>query len=282
MLAVLFHSGTVFAAPITFNSAMPVGENDVVFRLNTTTIRASDDPSALNRDMTVQATALVGVYGWNQDVTLIGVAPYLDKEQTRSIGSSPRGDVGFGDVKGFIRYTAYRNNYRRGQTAIAPFFALEAPTGEHEKVGLPRPLQLGSGSWDPILGITFQKLGLCEGHFGAVSYQENTEADGFEFGDVYEVNYAYQNVLREYGSNESYSTLTGLFESSLVVEEKHENNGVKNPNTGGTTLYLSPGIQYVKRRWVLEGSVQLPVVQNLHGTALEKDFSITVGGRWNF
>jgi len=272
----------IHAAPITFNSAMPVSDDDAVYRLQTTTLRATGDPSSLNRDLTVQATAVVGAYGWNPDVALIGVAPYLDKEQTRSTWNSPRGDVGLGDVKGLVRYTAYRNNYRRGQTAVAPFVSLEAPTGEHEKAGLPRPLQLGSGSWDPSFGVVFQKAGFHVSQFASISYQENTEADGFEFGDVFEANYAYQAVLREYGTNESYSQLMGLVELNLEDQERHVNNGVANPNTGGTYLFLSPGLQYIQRRRVLEISVQLPVEQNLHGDALEKDFLVTVGGRWNF
>lgn len=270
------------AAPITFNSAMPVAEDDVVLRFQTTTLRASEDPSPRSRDLTVQATALIGAYGESSDLALIGILPYLDKEMSQRTWSSPRGDVGLGDVRGFVRYAVYRNNDRRAQIAAAPFIGLEAPTGEHEKAGLPPPLQLGSGSWDPLAGVTFKNTGLYRGQFASVAYQHNTESDGFEFGDSLRVNHAYQAVLREYGTNRSYATLTGLLESNLEIQERHEQNGMDRPNTGGTTLYLSPGLQYVKRHRVLEASIQVPVVQNLHGQALEEDFLITLGSRWNF
>ncbi|MFB6345609.1 MAG: transporter [bacterium] len=282
LLAYLIFPVVLHAAPITFNSAMPVTDNDVVYRLKTTTLRASVERWSLNRNLRVQSLALVGAYGLNPDVALIGVVPYLDKEQTRSSWSSPRRAVGFGDVRGVVRYTAYRNNYHRGQTAVAPFVGLEMPNGEHDKDGLPRPLQLGSGSWDPSIGVVYQKAGFYVSQFASLSYQDNTEADGFEFGDVFEVNYAYQRVLKAYRSGRSYSQLTGLVEINLEDQEKHEKNGVPNPNTGGTSLYLSPGLQYVRSRRVLEVSVQLPLEQNRHGTALERDFLITVGGRWNF
>ena len=52
-------------------------------------------------------------------------------------------------------------------------------------------------------------------------------------------------------------------------------------NSGGTTLFVSPGLQYVTKRWVIEGIVQLPVVQNLNGTALKDDFIVRAGFRLN-
>jgi hypothetical protein len=47
-------------------------------------------------------------------------------------------------------------------------------------------------------------------------------------------------------------------------------------------VFLSPGLQYVTKRWIVEGVVQLPVVQNLHGTALENDYVLRAGFRFNF
>jgi len=48
---------------------------------------------------------------------------------------------------------------------------------------------------------------------------------------------------------------------------------------GGTTWFLAPGLQYVTRTFVLEGIVQLPVVQNLGPGGLKTDFILTVGIR---
>ena len=48
------------------------------------------------------------------------------------------------------------------------------------------------------------------------------------------------------------------------------------------TLYLSPGLQYVTKRWIVEGGVQVPVVQNLNGLALENDYVVRAGFRFNF
>lgn len=283
LIVILIFPAGLNAAPVTFNSAMPVAEDDAVFRLKTTTLRSSDDPSPLNRDLTVQATAFIGAYGWNSDLALIGVAPYLDKEQARSTWSSPRGDVGLGDIRGFARYTIYRDNYRRGQTAIAPFAGMETPTGEHEKSGLPRPLQLGSGSWDPFGGMVFQQAGLYKSHYATVSYQNNTEADGFEFGNEFRINYAFQRyLLKRNPDNGPSSVLYGQFEVNYLDQDNHELNGIENPNTGGSTLYFTPSFQLISRRWVIESALQIPVEQNLNGNALKADYTFTLGGRVNF
>ena len=43
-----------------------------------------------------------------------------------------------------------------------------------------------------------------------------------------------------------------------------------------------PGLQYVTKRWIVEAAVQVPVVQDLNGTALEKDTILRGGFRVNF
>jgi hypothetical protein len=71
-------------------------------------------------------------------------------------------------------------------------------------------------------------------------------------------------------------------ESNLIWQDRNEIGGRSDPNSGGTTWFLAPGIQYVTRRVVIEGAVQLPVVQNLNGDALENDFITTLSFRVNF
>ena len=34
--------------------------------------------------------------------------------------------------------------------------------------------------------------------------------------------------------------------------------------------------------WIVEGSVQIPVSQDLNGSALENDYIVRAGFRWNF
>ena len=73
-----------------------------------------------------------------------------------------------------------------------------------------------------------------------------------------------------------------LGESNLIWRDRNEVSGSRDPDSGGTTLFLAPGIQYASRRFVLETAVQLPVLQELHGDALENDYIITAGFRVRF
>lgn len=50
----------------------------------------------------------------------------------------------------------------------------------------------------------------------------------------------------------------------------------------GTRCFLSPGLQYVTSRWVVEGIIQLPAVQVFSGSALEDDFIARAGFRFIF
>lgn len=75
--------------------------------------------------------------------------------------------------------------------------------------------------------------------------------------------------------------LYGVIETNLLHQANNKIGGRDDSNSGGAQLFLSPGIQYVTRKWVLEAIVQLPVVQNLNGTALEDDFIVRAGFRVN-
>ena len=74
----------------------------------------------------------------------------------------------------------------------------------------------------------------------------------------------------------------GVIESNIIHHEKNESSGVQDPDSGGTSIYLSPGLQYVTKRWIFEGIVQVPVAQNLGGSALEDDYTVRLGVRVNF
>jgi hypothetical protein len=68
----------------------------------------------------------------------------------------------------------------------------------------------------------------------------------------------------------------------LIHQDNNETDGDEDPNSGGTTLFLVPGLQYVTKRWIVEAAVQLPINQDLNGTALENDFIVRAGFRLNF
>ena len=289
VIAAFCPASGVGSAPLTFNTALPVGEDEFVFREQFILDQSGDDPSAADRDRTVWAFASALGYGVTRDLALFGVVPYVDKSLDLTVAGErrTRDASGIGDVTLFGRYTVFRRDWPGRTFRVAPFVGVEAPTGDDDKSDvfgrLPPSVQPGSGSWDPFGGIvvTYQTL---EFQIDAqVSYKANTVANEVDLGDVTRLDGSIQYRLwpRDLGSGLP-GFLYGVLEANLINQDKDEISGVRNPNSGGTRLFLVPGLQYVTKRWIVEAGVQLPVVQDLNGSALENDYVVRAGFRVNF
>jgi len=282
-------AGSVAAAPVTFNTALPVAAEEFVFREQFVLDQSGHDPSALARDRQVLSGVSVLGYGITSDLALFGVVPYVNKRlelSTNGVRQTRRAE-GLGDLRLFTRYTVLQDDAPGRTFRIAPFAGLEFPTGDDNESDasgrLPASVQPGSGSWDPFGGIvaTYQTLDFQIDT--QASFQANTRANNFEFGDVARLDGSLQYRLwpQELGSGIP-GFLYGVVESNLIYQDKNEVNGVNDQNSGGLTLFIVPGLQYVTRRWILESGVQVPLVQDLNGTALEKDYIFRAGFRINF
>ncbi|NNE88802.1 MAG: transporter [Silicimonas sp.] len=287
--ACLTISSPVLGAPVTFNTALPIGGDQFVARAVVVSSRSGADPGTTDRDLS--ATALISVlgYGVTPRLAMFGVLPYADKDLDVIVGASrlSRSASGIGDVSLFGRFTLLQRDQPGRTFRVAPFIGIKAPTGDNdERDGLgrlPVAVQSGTGAWNAFCGVvaTYQILSLQVD--GQVSYRVNNEADGFDPGDEVRLDGSLQYRLwpRTLGSGVP-DFLYGVLEMNLVHRDKHEINGATDDNSGGTTLYFAPGLQYVTKRWIVEGVVQLPVVENLSGSALETDFVVRAGVRFNF
>lgn len=277
------------AAPITFNTALAVGEGEFIVRGQAILRRSSEDPGPMDRDLRVLTVPSVLVYGATRNLTFFGIVPYLDKtlDLTTSAGRVQRNDSGLGDVTLLGRYTLYARDRLGDTRRFAPFVGLKLPTGdddEQDSLGrLPPPLQLGSGSWDPIVGTSFTWQTFDWEFDSAVQYRFNTEANNFEFGDQARLDLSFQYRLwpRTVGAGVP-AFVYGVLESNLIDADENEARGISNPNSGGTTWFLAPGIQFVTTRTILETSIQIPTVQDLNGLALKNDYIVRAGFRVNF
>jgi len=282
-------SAVVWSAPITFNTALPVSEDGWILREQFVYMKIADDPTPARRDMRVSGVMSVLGYGVTRDFALFGVLPYFDKRLDMRVGGQDvtRSKQGIGDLTLMGRYTAYESNAPGRTFRIAPFLGLKVPTGDDDArdgLGrLPPLVQPGSGSTDILGGAvaTYQTLDFQID--GQVSYKANRKANGFQFGNVAELDASLQYRLwpRSLGSGVP-GFLYGVVEANLVHAAKDRSGGLADPNSGGTTLFIAPGVQYVTRKWIVEAGVQIPVVQNLNGTTLKNDYVLTTGFRINF
>jgi hypothetical protein len=281
---------TAAAAPITFNTALPVGKGEFVNREQLVLSRSGKDPSGAGRKLMVNTLVSVLAYGIDGKLTLFGVLPYIDKKLSLpapGADSVKRISRGIGDSSIFLRYTLHQNDQRGSTFRLAAFGGAKIPTGsdsDKDALGLlPVPLQSGTGSWDGFGGIvtTWQTLSFqVDAQF---SYTIKTQANKFQAGNEARLDGSIQYRLfpRELLSGVP-AYVYGVLEANLIYRDKNTFLGQADPNSGGTTIFLAPGIQYVSRRYILEAAVQIPVLQNLNGQALENDYVARVGFRWNF
>jgi len=294
ILVLLWMSATswavqVVAAPITFNTALPVAEGEFIAREQLIVNQSGDDPSGSDRDRTAKAAVSVLGYGVNNKLAVFGVLPYRDNELKVTVGGQrqSRSASGFGDLTVFGRYTVVQRDQPGRNFRVAPFAGIKAPTGDDNKRDafgrLPASVQVGSGSWDPLAGVVLTYQTLAYQIDGQLSYQANNKANGFEAGDVarFDASLQYRLLPRELTGGLP-DFLYGVLEANLVHQQKNRQNGSSDPDSGGTRLFLTPGLQYVTKRWIAEAAVQVPVSQNLNGSALENDYIGRLSVRFNF
>lgn len=126
------------------------------------------------RDMAMDMHMLGLMYAPNDRVTLMFMANYLDNSMKHTTyagggGTSVLGEFatttsGWGDlsVSGLIRLRNSANNRLHGMLGVSvPTGSRDergeilTPTGMTPTVRLPYPMQLGSGTYDPIVGLSF-------------------------------------------------------------------------------------------------------------------------------
>lgn len=282
-------SSSGLAAPITFNTALPVAKEEFLFRQQFIVMKSGDDPSGAQRDRTETMSATTLAYGINNRLALFGILPYRDIDLSMNMGSSAvkRNNSGLGDVSAFARYIFHQKNQAGSTLRLAAFAGLKAPTGDDtasDSLGtLPPPLQVGSGSWDVFGGLVVTRQTLDYQLDAQLSYRINNEANNVEAGNVLKLDTSLQKRIwpRELDSGVP-GFVYAVLEMNIINQQKNTVNGANDTNSGGTRFLLAPGLQYVTRRWIAGAAIQFPVRQNLNGNALELDNIARAGVRVNF
>lgn len=291
VLLLLIASEVASAAPINSNTAFAPHKGESILRLQYRFVEAESDPSPMDRELETQALTGVYIYGFTEKFTGILAVPYLDKELKLANANDTRitrDTDGLGDIQTLLKYRVFTKDKPGKTHRLGVFGGLEWPTGdddESDRLGrLPQPLQAGSGSYDPILGLVWTTQTLSWEIDADLGYQFNTEANDFQFGDVIFYNVSYQHRLwpRELPEEGVPSFVYGVVEAIGAYAAENDVNGRTDHDSGGHTVFLSPGLQWVSQRWVVEGAIQLPVIQALNGDALEADYAITLGVRFRF
>ncbi|HSR63910.1 MAG TPA: transporter [Gammaproteobacteria bacterium] len=237
-------------------------------------------------------------YGLADDLTVGFSVPYIDRSNVREAHhDTGAGEVelagdakGVGDLRLFGLYRFFRHE-RQDAAIMAGLKAPTGDTGERELEGglFEAEQQPGSGSWDLFFGLswdrTLGKLGLSASMLYTFVNEGTQQTD---LGDVFNYNLAanYRVFSPEGDHNHhSHDHGFGLIDYvDAVVElngdyrERVEINDINDDNSGGHTLYLSPGVRIgLGHKWSVYTSVGIPVLNDLNGIQSEPDYRL-IGG----
>ncbi|MBR0716887.1 transporter [Bradyrhizobium liaoningense] len=203
---------------------------------------------------------------------------------------------GFGDITVLGQYR-FLNNTSSG-TQVAALFGFKAPTGVTNLVDpfgevYEAEFQPGSGSWDGLFGLAGSQrltsalsfhanvLGIVTGtgtqntnlgnrflYNAALSYRLFGEGAGNPLDAYAHAGHSHSNLPTKAPKAVDYHahvTLDALFELNGEWHDYERIAGAINPNSGGHTIYLSPGLRLGVENWSSFVSVGIPVVNDYNG-----------------
>ncbi len=241
-------------------------------------------------------TEIIGFYGVTEDVMLLAVVPYrktkldghlhVHEDGDMEVHSDMKGEeTGIGDIAVLGRYTFFKTHTIDTTTSVAGIAGIKFPTGKTDgrtddgAAYLDAHLQLGSGSTDFILGLSMshvvQRFSLSANLLGVIPTEGEAGDTKHQFGNT--LNYDITAKYRVYPDVFAPLSTQLFFSLGLNGElrEREKENGAELVNSGGHTIYLTPGVQVVAApHWVFEFSYQHPVYHNLYGTQLGEDYKV--------
>ncbi len=261
-------------------------------------------------DMTMDMHMLGGMYAPTDWLTLMAMANYLEKDMslitfaggagTNILGRFSTASNGWGDTKitSLIRLFEDDTHHVHLNLGLSlPTGSIDetdtvlAPSGATPNLRLPYAMQLGTGTYDLLPGITYTAHKGAWGwgaQYAAEIRLESENDEGYAWG--------YKHSLTAWGSYEwapwiSTSTrLTGYTQESINGIDPQIVAPVQTAdpdNYGGDVLEFSLGANLIGTKGVLKDhrlafEVTAPLYRDLNGPQLETDWTLTVGWQYAF
>jgi hypothetical protein len=250
--------------------------------------------------MTMGMNMLGAMYGTSDRLTLALMLPYTSISMDHIINASGLAftteSSGIGDLKLAARYGLYA---RPGRDLIFNF-AISAPTGSIDETDdtpmmsnahLPYPMQLGSGTWNIIPGLTWVSLNdsWSWGAQGLYTFHTGTNDNGYTRGNKLKLT---AWIAKKLSRSTSLSfRLNGLdwdnidgSDDKLMITPSMVPTA--DPNLrGGTRVDALAGINFVVPGLTslrLAAEAGAPVYQDLDGPQLETDLELILGAQFTF
>ena len=205
-------------------------------------------------------------------------------------GAISAGGEGIGNITVSGKYRFFRQVEEWGDRQAAVRFGLELPTGSKEAPG-ERQLQAPafvrqqlapiSGGLSPHADLAYSQ---AKGRFifgGNIEGVFRSERDGFRMGHELRINTDVEYVLFPFKYDRPGGEVFAILETNFIRRGTGRVAGVPAPGSRSIEYYLAPGIQYaVHPRFVIEVSLQLPVVRDTGPQLLRIERSVLAGIRF--
>ena len=232
-------------------------------------------------------------------VGMMGMYMEKDMEMIRRGGRrSSMNSQGLGDTMLMTKTLLYADDYLIPTSQVSLLLGVSIPTGsiDQDDTGqiLPYSMQLGSGTFDPFIGVLYEGSSSPFWWGANASYlaraYENYKS--YNLGDEYRLDLYGMYQLRHnlVGELQIKGKYVGDLEGEAQeIEQDGDGHMNGNPNMafmsnlydpdnyGGSTVDLTTGVQWQPfRNHILNAQFSVPLFQNLHGTQMERDFTASV------
>lgn len=226
--------------------------------------------------------------------------------------------AGIGDLTLLGQYRFFNN--RTTQTEAALLLGIKIPTGRtnvNDAFGerFETEFQPGTGSWDGLFGLAFtQRFGAWSFDTSVLYQLATTGAQDTDLGDRFLYNAAvsyriYGGIFAPAGRMNAGALPEPMYHGGPKERQRHHHAeppaprgpaldlvlelngewhgqevtaGVKEPNSGGNVVYLSPGFRLSMDKWSSFVSVGIPVINHVNGIQAEPDWRLLTGVAVNF
>ena len=230
---------------------------------------------------------------------IMGMYMEKDMEMIRRGGRrSSMNSQGAGDTMLMTKTLLYADDYLIPTSQVSLLLGVSIPTGsiDQDDTGqiLPYSMQLGSGTFDPFIGVLYEGSSSPFWWGANASYlaraYENYKS--YNLGDEYRLDLYGMYQLRHnlVGELQIKGKYVGDLEGEAQeIEQDGDGHMNGNPNMafmsnlydpdnyGGSTVDLTTGVQWQPfRNHILNAQFSFPLFPNLHGTQMERDFTASV------
>lgn len=250
-------------------------------------------------DMTMEMHMFGAMYAVSEDVTLMAMVPYVTKEMehlTRNGRRFTTNSEGIGDIKTTALYTIFDRDKQRVHLNLGVSFPTgsinerdDTPAGDDQI--LPYPMQIGSGTFDLLPGITY--LGQSrKGSWGAqalTTLRLGKNDNSYRLGNKYQLSGWIGRNWTDWLSTSV--RLTGTTWGDIDGADDRLNPMMiptADPNLrSGTQVNIGFGVNLYAPEGDLQGSrlameLELPIYRDLDGPQLETDWQLTLGLQSSF